>query len=203
VRVAIDDFGMGYSSLSLLRRLPVDVVKLDRSFLDDVEGDLPGASFVGAVIALAHTAGKSVVLEGIETQAQFDLAAAAGADIVQGFLFAAPLSAEAAAELVARPPPRAEGNVRAAAAFVERVGPVVTEMLADPQKVHLLRLVQRLWRRTRPHVPFREAVDRRALRVADRARHRDLPEMADPGQATTQLVALGAGEMGDTNVRKV
>jgi diguanylate cyclase (GGDEF)-like protein len=102
VRVAIDDFGMGYSSLSLLRRLPVDVVKLDRAFLDDVEGDLLGASFVGAVIALAHTAGKSVVLEGIETQAQFDLAAAAGADVVQGFLLAAPLSTEDAAELVAR-----------------------------------------------------------------------------------------------------
>jgi EAL domain-containing protein (putative c-di-GMP-specific phosphodiesterase class I) len=102
VHAAIDDFGMGYSSLSLLRRLPVDVVKLDRSFLDDVEGNLLGASFVGAVIALAHTAGKSVVLEGIETQDQFDLASAAGADIVQGFLFAAPLSAKDAAELVAR-----------------------------------------------------------------------------------------------------
>jgi len=102
VRVAIDDFGMGYSSLSCLRRLPVDVVKLDRNFVKDIDSDPRSAEFVGAVIALAHAAGMSVVVEGIETQAQLDIAAAAGADVVQGFLFAPPLSATAAAELVAR-----------------------------------------------------------------------------------------------------
>jgi diguanylate cyclase (GGDEF)-like protein len=103
VKVAIDDFGMGYSSLSCLRRLPVDVVKLDRNFVKDVDGDPRGADFVGAVIAVAHAAGMSVVVEGIETQAQFDIAATAGADVVQGFLFAPPLSATAAAELAAPP----------------------------------------------------------------------------------------------------
>jgi diguanylate cyclase (GGDEF)-like protein len=100
VRVAIDDFGIGYSSLSYLRRLPVDVVKLDRSFLEDVEGDPNGGDFVRAVIALAHAAGKPVVFEGIETQAQYALVSAAGADVVQGFFFAPPLSANAAEELV-------------------------------------------------------------------------------------------------------
>ena len=102
VRVAVDDFGMGYSSLSYLRRLPVDVVKLDRSFLDDV-ADARGASFVGAVAAVAHAAGMSVVAEGIETQAQLDVALAAGADVVQGFLLGVPLSATAAAALIVRP----------------------------------------------------------------------------------------------------
>jgi EAL domain-containing protein (putative c-di-GMP-specific phosphodiesterase class I) len=100
VRVAIDNFGIGFSSLSYLRRLPVDVVKLDRSFLEDVEGDAVGIEFVGAVIALAHAVGKPVIFEGIETQQQFDIAAAAGADMVQGFFVAPPLSGNAAEELV-------------------------------------------------------------------------------------------------------
>jgi EAL domain-containing protein (putative c-di-GMP-specific phosphodiesterase class I) len=100
VQVAIDDFGMGFSSLSYLRRLPVDKVKLDRSFLEDIEGDPRGEGFLRAVIALAHAVGKPVVFEGIETQAQFDIARATGADLVQGFFFAPPLSANAAMELV-------------------------------------------------------------------------------------------------------
>ena len=100
VKVAIDDFGIGYSSLSYLRRLPVDVVKLDRSFLEDIDGDPRGQGFVGAVIALAHAAGKPVVFEGIETQHQFDIAVETGADVVQGFFFAPPLSGNAAEELV-------------------------------------------------------------------------------------------------------
>jgi diguanylate cyclase (GGDEF)-like protein len=101
VHVAIDDFGIGFSSLSYLRRLPVDTVKLDRSFLEDIEGDPRGVGFVSAVIALAHAAGKPVVFEGIETAAQFEIARTTGADLVQGFLFAPPLSANAAMELVA------------------------------------------------------------------------------------------------------
>ena len=100
VQVAIDDFGIGYSSLSYLRRLPVDVVKLDRSFLEDVGGGSGGEAFVVAVIALAHAAGKPVVFEGIETQYQQDIARRAGADMVQGFFFAPPLSANAALDLV-------------------------------------------------------------------------------------------------------
>jgi diguanylate cyclase (GGDEF)-like protein len=102
VRVAIDDFGIGFSSLSYLRRLPVDKVKLDRSFLEDVEGDPSGAAFISAVIALAHAAGKPVVFEGIETDAQFVIARNAGADLVQGYFFAPPLSTNAAMELVAQ-----------------------------------------------------------------------------------------------------
>ena len=100
VKVAIDDFGIGYSSLSYLRRLPVDRVKLDRSFLEDIEGDPQGEGFVSAVVALAHAAGKSVISEGIETQAQFQIAQAAGSEMMQGFFFAPPLSTNAALALV-------------------------------------------------------------------------------------------------------
>jgi diguanylate cyclase (GGDEF)-like protein len=97
VRVAIDDFGTGYSSLSSLRRLPADMIKLDRSF---IEGDAGDPVFVSAVIKLAHAVGMPVVQEGIETQAQFDNALQAGVDMVQGFLLGLPLFADAATELV-------------------------------------------------------------------------------------------------------
>jgi diguanylate cyclase len=96
IHVAIDDFGVGSSPLSYLRRLPVDLVKLDRSFLEVHDADTRDGGFVGAVVALAHAAGLQVVFEGIDTQAQRDIALAAGADLVQGFYFAPPLSATAA-----------------------------------------------------------------------------------------------------------
>jgi diguanylate cyclase (GGDEF)-like protein len=103
VRVAIDEFGIGHSSLTQLAQLAVEVVKLDRSFLENFGGDAQGLGFIGAVISLAHAAGMAVVVDGIETQAQFDAAAAAGADMVQGFLFARPLSAAAATAAAAGP----------------------------------------------------------------------------------------------------
>jgi diguanylate cyclase (GGDEF)-like protein/PAS domain S-box-containing protein len=99
VRVAIDDFGVGYSSLSYLRRLPGDVVKLDRSFLENAAGDPACADFVGSVVSVVHAAGMSVVIEGIETHAQLAIALSAGADMLQGFLFAKPLPLKAAAAL--------------------------------------------------------------------------------------------------------
>jgi diguanylate cyclase (GGDEF)-like protein len=103
VKVAIDDFGTGYSSLSYLLRLPADVVKLDRSFLEMAGGTSRGPDFVGAVVALAHVAGKVVIVEGIETASQLEMAIAMGADMLQGFLLARPLSVQAAEEAFLRP----------------------------------------------------------------------------------------------------
>jgi diguanylate cyclase (GGDEF)-like protein len=100
VQLAIDDFGIGFSSLSYLRRLPVETVKLDRSFLEDIEGEKSDTGFITAVVALAHAAGKKVVFEGIETDAQFDVVVGTNVDMVQGFFFAPPLSANAAMNLV-------------------------------------------------------------------------------------------------------
>nr|WP_294505079.1 EAL domain-containing protein [uncultured Rhodopila sp.] len=108
VKVAIDDFGIGYSSLSYLLRLPADVVKLDRSFLEMAGGSARGPDFVGAVVALAHVAGKIVIVEGIETAAQLDMATAMGADMLQGFLLARPLSVQAVEEAFLRPASAAE-----------------------------------------------------------------------------------------------
>jgi diguanylate cyclase (GGDEF)-like protein len=102
VKIALDDFGMGSSSLSDLRAVPVDIVKLDRSFLDQGQ-DAHLSSFVSAVIDFAHGAGLSVTAKGIETSSQLAVVTNAGVDCVQGFLLAPPLSAEATAELLTVP----------------------------------------------------------------------------------------------------
>ncbi len=110
VRVAIDDFGTGYSSLSYLRRLPADVVKLDRSFLpgakrlaDLAEDAAADEAFMEAVVAVAHRAGLSVVSEGVETAGQLGAAARVGVDSIQGYFFAAPMPASAVHALLAAP----------------------------------------------------------------------------------------------------
>jgi len=100
VRVAIDDFGIASAAPQLLRQLQADEVKLDRQFFDGQTNDTRGTVLVGAVIALAHAAGLSVAFEGIETEAEAELALASGADIVQGLFFAPPLAASAAEDFV-------------------------------------------------------------------------------------------------------
>jgi diguanylate cyclase (GGDEF)-like protein len=100
VLVAVDDFGIGYSSLSTLQRLPADVVKLDRSFLPEPHADQPSDwSFLTAVVALAHTVGLKVVIEGVETQAQLNAVVSAKVDSIQGYYLARPMASEAAMAL--------------------------------------------------------------------------------------------------------
>ena len=90
VRLALDDFGKGYSSLSYLKRFPVDVLKLDRSFIDDVV-EVPAASaLVDAMVMMGHAMGMSIVTEGVESAAQLAHLAAHGVDAVQGHYCAAP-----------------------------------------------------------------------------------------------------------------
>lgn len=93
VTLAIDDFGTGYSSLSYLRHLPVDVLKIDRSFVNSIERDGRDLSIAGTIIALAHGLGLKVVAEGVETEDQRGLLEALGCDQGQGFLFARPMPA--------------------------------------------------------------------------------------------------------------
>ncbi len=91
VRLAIDDFGTGYSSLSYLHRFPVDVLKIDRSFVEGV-ADGPGANaLASAVIALGRSLGLRIVAEGIETEAQLAALSSLGCRYGQGFLFSRPL----------------------------------------------------------------------------------------------------------------
>jgi EAL domain-containing protein (putative c-di-GMP-specific phosphodiesterase class I) len=93
VRLAIDDFGTGYSSLAYLRRFPVDQLKVDRGFVQDVaeHGD---TRIMGAVIRLAHDLGLEVVAEGVETEAEQSTVQVLGCDFMQGFLLSYPLSAK-------------------------------------------------------------------------------------------------------------
>ena len=93
MRSAIDDFGTGYSSMSALTRLPLDCLKVDRSFVADLERGGPGAVIVTASIRLAHDLGLRVVAEGVETTEQLDRLGELDCDIVQGYLLARPLPA--------------------------------------------------------------------------------------------------------------
>lgn len=93
VAVAIDDFGVGYSSLSALRRLPVDILKIDRSFVSQAPTDTVDASIAQAIAALARGLNLTLVAEGVETEAQADFTRNIGCQKYQGYLFARPLDA--------------------------------------------------------------------------------------------------------------
>jgi diguanylate cyclase (GGDEF)-like protein len=100
VRVSVDDFGTGYSSLGRLQRLPVDVLKIDRAFIDDIGPGIDSATgmrqgaLVEAIVAMAHSLGLTVVAEGVETEEQRTFLVQHGCDLYQGYLLSPPLSAE-------------------------------------------------------------------------------------------------------------
>jgi diguanylate cyclase (GGDEF)-like protein/PAS domain S-box-containing protein len=100
VAIALDDFGTGYASLSHLKRFPVDRLKIDRSFVREIESREQDAIIVRAIINLAHNLGIKVVAEGIETPAQFEFLREQGCDIAQGYLIGRPMSADAARAFV-------------------------------------------------------------------------------------------------------
>jgi diguanylate cyclase (GGDEF)-like protein len=121
-KLVLDDFGTGYSSLSYLQRLPVDAVKLDRSFVQGMESSADGAAIVKTVVALAKQLSLAVVAEGVETINELERLRRFGCDMAQGFLFSRPVDADAATALVAReisifdcskrPRPRKSNRVR-------------------------------------------------------------------------------------------
>ena len=94
ISLAIDDFGTGYSSLSYLRMFPIDHIKLDRSFVEEIGQGNDGAVICDATIGLTHSLGLKLVAEGVETEEQFDYLRSRNCDLVQGFLFSRPVPAE-------------------------------------------------------------------------------------------------------------
>jgi EAL domain-containing protein (putative c-di-GMP-specific phosphodiesterase class I) len=94
VRIAVDDFGTGYSSLAYLRRLPVDEVKIDKSFVMGLSSDLGDLAVVRAIVDLGHSLGLIVVAEGVEQDATRDQLLEMGCDVAQGFLISRPLGAD-------------------------------------------------------------------------------------------------------------
>ncbi len=115
VRLSLDDFGAGASSLGVIRRLPVDELKIDRSFVMRMDGDDDDATIVRATVELAHNLGLRVVAEGVETVASLKRLRALGCDEIQGYLLGRPVAAEELAARV-REAPALAGIVAPAAA---------------------------------------------------------------------------------------
>jgi len=89
----IDDFGTGFSSLSYLRRVPADVLKIDRSFVEEVDREESAAAIVGAVLAMGHAVGLEVIAEGVERETQVERLRELGATMAQGYLLGKPCTA--------------------------------------------------------------------------------------------------------------
>ena len=121
MRLVLDDFGTGYSSLQHLRDLPVDMVKIDRSFVANMEPGRPEAAIVGAVVFMCAALGMDVVAEGVEHEEQADLLRGMGCPLAQGFHFGRPEPAFSASESrLDRHGAAGAGHVRAAVAWRSR-----------------------------------------------------------------------------------
>jgi EAL domain-containing protein (putative c-di-GMP-specific phosphodiesterase class I) len=100
LRLAVDDFGTGYSSLNYLKRFPLDVLKIDRSFIKDVMTDSDDAVITKAIIAMAHSLNLEVIAEGIETEEQLGFLRENECDVFQGYYFSRPVSATVMTKLL-------------------------------------------------------------------------------------------------------
>ncbi len=102
MKLSVDDFGTGYSSLASLKSHPIDSLKIDRSFVTDMESSTESMEIVRTIVALAHLLGLEVIAEGVEAREHLDILRKLGCDFGQGYLFSRPMEAGDAAELVAR-----------------------------------------------------------------------------------------------------
>ena len=143
VRLAVDDFGTGYSSLSSLARFPVDVLKIDRSFVVDVAHDDDGQALVRSIVELGRSLGLVAVAEGVEASNQVSALIDAGCGLGQGFHFARPMDAEAINDLLAgrtapaeeqlEAPRAAPASTRASGTSIDSLGPPASAIEALPE----------------------------------------------------------------------
>lgn len=138
VRLALDDFGMGYSSLGYLRRFPIDKLKIDQAFIQDITTSGPDAALVRAIIAMGHHLGMRVVAEGVETEAQCGYLRRCHCDEFQGYYFSKPLPADAIPALLHKDYSLA---LRGGADYSQR-----TLLLLDDEE-NILRALVRVFRR--------------------------------------------------------
>jgi EAL domain-containing protein (putative c-di-GMP-specific phosphodiesterase class I) len=92
VRLAIDDFGTGYSSMSMMKQFPIDTIKIDRSFVRDLEKNPEDRAITTAIISMGKALGLTIVAEGVETEGQSEFLRGGSCDELQGFLFSKPVS---------------------------------------------------------------------------------------------------------------
>ncbi|WP_164885203.1 EAL domain-containing protein [Rubrivivax rivuli] len=144
IEIALDDFGTGYSSLGALRSLPLDLVKVDRSFVQDVTSAAHDVSVTRAIITMAHGLQLRVLAEGVETESQLSLLGANTCDLIQGRWFSPPVSADEVARMLR------EGR-RLPERFVTRVRRGHTVLLVDDEE-NILSALKRLLRRDGYHI---------------------------------------------------
>ena len=101
IQIAIDDFGTGYSSLSYLNRFPANLLKIDKSFIDEMNMSDSSRQYVAAIISMGHIMGFDVISEGVEDPAQLQALKDIGCDFVQGFIWGRPLSSQEVEKLIA------------------------------------------------------------------------------------------------------
>lgn len=139
IEISLDDFGTGFSSLSALRRLPIDVVKVDRSFIHDITATSEGVSVTRAIITMARGLQMKVLAEGVETENQLSLLVARGCDQIQGYWFSRPVLVEALEEMLRTGKRLPDGLTR-------RRQRVRTLLLVDDEE-NILAALKRLFRR--------------------------------------------------------
>ncbi|MDU5111232.1 MAG: EAL domain-containing protein, partial [Clostridium sp.] len=100
VTLALDDFGTGYSSLSYLRTLPIDVLKIDKSFIDGILIEEKCEYIINSIIELSHYLNLTVVAEGVETKEQLEYLSNISCDVIQGYYFSRPIEFEDAAKMI-------------------------------------------------------------------------------------------------------